>query len=47
MEYKFDDMTEYFIISDLHGNGEVYDSIINKSSIKKQYTPKNWIFFGV
>ena len=29
MEYKFDDMTEYFIISDLHGQGKIYDYIVD------------------
>ena len=29
MEYKFDDMTEYFIISDLHGQGKIYDYIFD------------------
>ena len=29
MEYKFDDKTEYFVISDLHGQGKIFDCIFD------------------
>ena len=29
MEYKFDGKTDYFVISDLHGQGKIFDCIFN------------------
>lgn len=38
MKYKFDDYTDYFIISDLHGQGKIYDFIVKHLDLKAKKT---------